>query len=694
MRRLTKILLGALALFYFQTAGGVLPVYQREVTTPAVTDSLGAVPYPFLGGIDSPKNALVDIDNDGDMDLFILQTDGQLNFFRNTGTAASYNFVLEKQNLIDTSAGTWFRFADINGDGKKDLFCDNSAAGLRYYQNISPNLSLPGGLAFNLVSSAFQGITAEFNNIPAFIDLDDDGDLDFFAGRQVGSLAFYRNDGSATTPNFVHITDTYDNLSTFETAPPCTANVASLPPLHQAVEAGLFAPGGHPAAQNAEGHGANNIDFTDIDNDGDYDFFWGDLFNVNMYYFNNQGDASASDLVKASNCYLPFSSFGFNTPSFGDLDADGDLDMVVGTANAATSKDNLVFLRNTGTPSSPAFSVVTKNFLRCIDVGGFALPQAVDIDGDCDLDLITGSSAGRLFFFQNIGNGGNPVFQLASTNFGGITIGGFAPTAIPTFADIDADGDWDLFVGKDDGTVSFYRNTGSRTSPIFSLITTQYLGLTVNTNPAFCFGDIDADGDLDLFVGEWRFNGNANVRFYRNEGTPQVEAFALEEPQLIPPASRIQTLPALADYDGDGDLDLFVGVLDGSIQLFQNDGTPDTFNFSSVPGSYADIDVGSWAAPNFSDLDGDGDLDLLVGTQEGGVFFYRNTAAVTVLKGDLNLDNLLTSGDVVSALNAIFLGHCFKAPHDAADMNCDGILSSSDAVLILNLIFLGTQPGC
>lgn len=689
MRRLTKILFGALALFYFQPGWGLLPVYQREITTPPATDSLGQVPYPFLGGISSPRAAVVDIDNDGDLDLFLLRQDGQLNFFRNAGTPTLHSFVLEKQNLVDTLAGTWFRFADIDGDGKKDLFCDNSAAGMRYYQNTSVNLSQTP--AFSLISPAFQNIVTEFINIPAFTDIDNDGDLDFFAGRISGTLAFYRNDGTAASPNFVHITDTYDSLSTFETAPPCTANVVS-PPLPEFTPLTSLFTQTNLSRSSSSGHGANSIDFADVNADGDYDFFWGDINNINLYFFENQGTPAVSDLVKNSNCYLPFETNGFNTPSFGDLDGDADQDILVSSFNQGMAKNNLAFLRNVGTAVSPNFSIVTKNLLRGIDVGVFAFTQLVDIDGDCDRDLLIGSSANRIYFFRNNGNPASSSFDLASANFGGINESNVF-TVIPVFADIDADGDFDLFIGKDNGTTSFYRNTGTASSPAFTLVTPQYLDLTVNTNPVFAFADIDADGDLDLFVGEWRFTGNANVRFYRNEGSAQSAAFVLEQPQLIPPASRIQTIPALADYDGDGDLDLFVGSRDGTIQLFQNDGTPDTFNFTPVAGSYVGVDVGFWAAPFFSDIDGDGDLDLFVGTEEGGVFFYRNTATPPFFPGDLNGDAAATPSDVVLLLNAVFTGNCL-APFRAGDLSCDGMLTPSDIVVLLNVVFLGASGVC
>jgi len=688
-RRLSQTVV-ATALFCIGAGLQAQPAYQREVSAIPVSDSAGPVPYSFLGGIDSPKEELVDIDNDGDFDLFLLAEDGRLNFFRNAGTAASFNFMLEKQSLIDTSAGSWFRFADINGDGKKDLFCDNAAAGMRCYQNSSTNPAQPGGVVFNLISSAFQNIITEFNNIPAFADLDGDGDLDFFAGRQTGTLAFYRNTGTAASPNFVFVTDFHDDLSTFETAPPCTAQAPAPPPPAR----NLFSTGTTTGVlEKSSGHGANNIAFADIDADADFDFFWGDINNINLYFFENQGTASTSNLVKISNCFLPFDNNGFNTPSFADLDGDGDLDMLVGAANPGNSIDNLVYLSNFGTPDAPDLFLLTKNFLRGIDVGSFCSPQLVDIDGDCDFDLITGSARGRLYFYRNNGTGGSPSFELASSSFGNLNFGTNV-ICIPSLVDIDADGDYDLFAGKDDGTTSFYRNTGTAISPTFTLDNSHYLGLTVNTNPVFAFADIDDDGDLDLFVGEWKFTGNANVRFYRNQGTPQAANFVLENPQLLPAASRIQTFPALADYDGDRDFDLFVGIFDGTIQLFRNEGTPDSFSFAPVIGSYAGVDAGFWAAPCFSDIDGEGNLDLFVGTRQGGLFFYRNVDPSSVLKGDVNGDGGYSAADIVSLVFRIFNNFCPPAPFQALDVTCDGNLSGADIVTLVAMVFQDYSPNC
>jgi hypothetical protein len=114
-----------------------------------------------------------------------------------------------------------------------------------------------------------------------------------------------------------------------------------------------------------------------------------------------------------------------------------------------------------------------------------------------------------MLFFSNTGTANShPVFAAASTNPFGLSNVGYS--VIPTFADIDGDGDFDAFVGKNInsyGSLVFFQNTGTVNSPVFAAAVADPFGLNGGgyiANPTFF--DIDNDGDLDAFIGyhEWQ----------------------------------------------------------------------------------------------------------------------------------------------------------------------------------------------
>ena len=95
--------------------------------------------------------------------------------------------------------------------------------------------------------------------------------------------------------------------------------------------------------------------------------------------------------------------------------------------------------------------------------------------------------------------------------------------------------------------------------------------------------------------------------------------------------------PTLADIDGDGDLDLFIGNQDGNTLLFTNtaaSGSTTPAYSAAVTNPYGITDVGAHSSPALADIDGDGDLDLFIGNKDGNTLIFTNTAAVTVRKDD------------------------------------------------------------
>jgi len=136
-------------------------------------------------------------------------------------------------------------------------------------------------------------------------------------------------------------------------------------------------------------------------------------------------------------------------------------------------------------------------------------PVFADIDSDGDFDLFVGKNLKGVSFFENIGTAKKAEWKLITSDF---LNNQSSRWVTPVFADIDKDGDLDLFSGSQQGTIQFFENTGDRTNPKFSLVDIDYLNSRVRLFSTPAFADIDDDGDLDLFVG----NNSGGLHFWRN----------------------------------------------------------------------------------------------------------------------------------------------------------------------------------
>ncbi|MDX2245308.1 MAG: T9SS type A sorting domain-containing protein [Bacteroidia bacterium] len=171
---------------------------------------------------------------------------------------------------------------------------------------------------------------------------------------------------------------------------------------------------------------------------------------------------------------------------------------------------------NTGTPEKPAFKLKSRDYLGLNSLTPqiyFAAPAFGDLDGDGDKDLVLGNSLGTLFYFQNVAAPGTPAnFQLSTDPFlrdingDSLDVGSLSG---PTFYDIDKDGDLDLFVGNAFGQIYFYQNNGGPTSPQLSFVTNQWgqikeanqYGSFFSGGAKPFFANIDEDTNDELLVG-------------------------------------------------------------------------------------------------------------------------------------------------------------------------------------------------
>jgi hypothetical protein len=235
-----------------------------------------------------------------------------------------------------------------------------------------------------------------------------------------------------------------------------------------------------------------------------------------------------------------------------------------------------------------------KNNVNTIKAEMSIFPAAfmLDLNNNGKNDLLVspniyGSNATENFYslwhYQNIGTNSIPEFVLQQKNFLQNTMIEVGDAAYPAFADVDADGLIDLIIGNYNyydsigGTLAFYKNTGTNNLPQFTLVTRNF----------------------------------ANIKSY-NLSTSNLPSMAIA--------------PTFGDLDNDGDIDMIIGDLDGNIHYFQNTGG----NFSLSQPFYSSIDVGQFAAPQLFDLNGDSLLDLIIGERNGNLNYYQNTGSKNI----------------------------------------------------------------
>jgi len=358
------------------------PLYSQQISFQREVEPFPVLKYdsqqyllPFLGGLNRPIHQFVDIDADGDADLFVRDSDNRLKFFENDGnpSAARFRWVTDGYHGLDT--GTWFRFVDADGDGDADLFADNPFTSIRYFRNVG-SASAPAFVASidTLRDTEGEAVFVEIPTIPDWSDTDCDGDADLFLGRLSGEITHYSHAGLDvdSLPLFTYITDSYQGLLIVTGGDEC------FPPEVNRPVTGV--------------HGSNAMTFVDVDADSDSDLFWGDFYAQSLLFLENNGTCDSAVITLALEQYPegnPICSGGFNIPAFVDIDGDDDLDLFATTQGGAYSltrdlADNFSYMENTGGPGQQVFTLRTKRFLDAIDTGDKSIPAVADIDADGD----------------------------------------------------------------------------------------------------------------------------------------------------------------------------------------------------------------------------------------------------------------------------------------------------------------------
>jgi len=366
-------------------------------------------------------------------------------------------------------------------------------------------------------------------------------------------------------------------------------------------------------------------DFCDLDNDGDFDIIIAADFN-REYYFKNIGSSSVPFFQFITYSIIEPISINaiYQAPCFCDIDNDDDLDIFLGDKYGP-----IMFYKNIGTPDSFAFFLYDSSF---IDLSSAApTMDFIDIDADGDYDLFLGIGwtpvTGRIYFYRNNGTPEVPIMNLESEYFEQIDVG---DNAAPEFCDIDNDGDYDLFIGCDDGNVWYYENIGTPDSCDFEYVTNNYFNIDVGNMsvPRFC--DIDADEDYDLFVGNesaaYTYLPEGDLVFYENIGTASVPNFQFRTRQYLFMDLGATASPNAVDIDNDGLSELLVATCSGRVVYFENTGSQTSPTYVYMDSAYLNLMISYQPVMSFGDLDGDGDLDFATthGSFSGYVQIFQN----------------------------------------------------------------------
>jgi hypothetical protein len=296
------------------------------------------------------------------------------------------------------------------------------------------------------------------------------------------------------------------------------------------------------------------------------------------------------------------------------------------------------------------------------------------------------------------------------------------------YVDTDFDGKKDLVVGanaknisQNEASIIQYKNVGTNNAPVFIYQTNAFLQQDMvehGTGSIPVFYDFDEDGLEDLFVANFyrykpTLDKESGISYYKNTGTATNPQFTFIDNDLLNLSSAslgLHLVPAFGDLNGDSHKDLLVGLENGTLQYYTNNGNPPAVGFSLSTATLTDINgnnisSGQYATPQLYDLNGDGLLDLILGRKTGEMMYYENVGTSSNALFELKNDTLGKIDIATTSPDGFPVPHFFKWKDTSylflggADgflrvyKNIDGHLSSDSSFTLLSDQFLNIQTG-
>lgn len=650
-----------------------------------VSENGNSFGMPWAGGLNFCQVSPMDIDLDGNDDLFIFDRSGdKVVTLMNGGTANTvdythtqdYDLVYPFNELHD-----WALARDYNCDGKADIF-SYSLGGARVFKNVST----PGNPAFVLVDTLVRSnyVPTDANlyitqvDLPGIVDVDGDTDLDILTFSIFGAYVEYHKNMSmelyGTCDSLVYEVANRcfgyfsENFSTnaINLNDSCTNNVPdpefggnveqitldlyNMTPLERLQNIPLPSRQDRddtPSKGEKRAHAGSCICALDLDADEAIELFLGDISFPTLVALFNDGTPTNNHMGSQDTTFpsydVPYNADIFPCAHYVDVNNDAKRDLLV-SPNATSLSENFTsfwYYLNTGTDSAPVFDFQQTNIFQdeMIDIGEGAYPVLFDHNGDGLMDMLVANygyyAAGgnypcKLALFENTGTAQMPEFTLVQRDYENLSTSGIGMAMYPALGDLDGDGDKDMLIGDLQGRMHYFANVATGLVADFQLVMpniTDAGNITIDVGQFATpiLFDMNGDNLLDLTVGE----RNGNLNYYQNTGTAAVPAWTLLNDSLggLDVAEWWNVTGYAVPFvflNGQGEREMVIGSESGWIHQYGNIDGNLLGAFTLLDSTFQAIRPGKRSSIALYDLNADSDLDAVVGNYRGGLNFYMN----------------------------------------------------------------------
>lgn len=641
---------------------------QYRVSTAAVPFYIDnfLIEQPFIGGLNAPQFCHLDLNLDGKLDVIVFDRYDSKLFPYVRIKDDQFRYVPEYESELP-KGNYYYKTADLNSDGKLDIFTATKTGGLKIHKQLAPSPN--GRLKFTDLGDLFYRnqyndtdnlplynlISFPILDLPEIKDMDGDGDLDLLT-YDAGNFTYrqFRD----VRKEMGWSTDTFE----FQIMDVCFGY------FNEGVNNSILLGECPPFTLKLKPRHANgSACFTyDEDSDGDVELVISNIGFSNFTKLKNgrKENKSAFDTMVTYDTMFPANTKLANEfifPAGFTIDASGDglPDLIVAPNGVPDGKETqqVWYYKNKGTLGKTEFEFQRTNFLidKTLDFGGKSAPVFVDVDADGDKDLLIANNGDysktkglrdKLTLFVNNGSADSAVFVLNNNDYLKISENNdtLFHHSIPAVGDLDNDGDLDLLIGVRSGRVVYYENIAGSNKPVNWIFKSVNIipksGILGESGAAPCIYDFNNDGKNDLLIGYY----NGKVVAYKNEGNNTFVRFhssaygvkANEYRYDINPVGFISfgnAVPRIADLNNDGQIELIVGTAHGTPLLYRIQGhsitdslVGDTQWFKSYTSMGDSITgrLGYLLTPDLTDLNGDSIPEFIAGLGRGGLVWANS----------------------------------------------------------------------